>query len=205
MKTIFLLLISISSFAQTVNGIKLSDGSTVKLVSDWEKHMMYIKFDSLYHHSFAKGSEFFVFFVELPKDHNGYNLLIQTSPKVTLPVAIDTVDSEALVYTDWTKHGPIADPARVPGWYKNTISYSTTGEAKYTFNGTGIELWAERIESHGTGSVTVGTQTKTVSWAGPKQLPAKIVEFKGLPQGQHTVTIKPVSGVVLIDFLVVVR
>lgn len=120
------------------------------------------------------------------------------------PIAqVDTVDSEGLTYTNWLKHGPILNPTLVPGWYKNTISYSTTGEAKYTFTGTGVQLYGEKLLSHGSGSVTVGAHSKTVSWSGSKQLPALIYDSGLLPQGQYTISIKPVSGVILIDFLII--
>lgn len=132
------------------------------------------------------------------------------------PIRIDTIDSELLVYEGWARYGATS----TPGWYKGTISYSSAGEASYTFVGTGVEVWGETAPNHGVGNVTVGT-TKTGYWGtfdinGDGQLsanevktgqtlPAKIVEFKGLPQGQHTVTIKPVSGTILIDFLVIQR
>lgn len=118
---------------------------------------------------------------------------------------VDTVDGFNFVYTGWQTNSVISDPVRTPGWYKNTISYSTAGEAKYTFNGTGVELYAEKLPSHGSGAVTVGTQSKTVSWSGTKQLPALIFKSDPLPQGQHTISIKPVTGVVLIDFIVITR
>lgn len=117
------------------------------------------------------------------------------------PIQIDTIDSEQLVYEGWARHGATS----TPGWYKGTISYSSAGEARYTFVGTGVEVWGE-TGNHGTGTVTVDGQTKSASWqsASPK-LPAKVAEFKGLSQGQHTVSIKPVSGTILIDFLVIQR
>lgn len=117
------------------------------------------------------------------------------------PIQIDTIDSELLVYEGWARHGATS----TPGWYKGTISYSSAGEARYTFVGTGVEVWGE-TGNHGTGTVTVDGQTKPANWQSASvKLPAKIVEFKGLPQGQHIVTIKPVSGTILVDFLVLLR
>lgn len=114
---------------------------------------------------------------------------------------IDTIDSEQLVYEGWARHGATS----TPGWYKGTISYSSAGEARYTFVGTGVEVWGE-TGNHGTGTVTVDGQSKSASWqSDTRKLPAKVAEFKGLPQGQHTVTIKPVSGTILLDFLIIQR
>lgn len=128
-----------------------------------------------------------------------YGCQITNTPPPT--AQIDTIDSEQLVYEGWARHGATS----TPGWYKGTISYSSAGEARYTFVGTGVEVWGE-TGNHGTGSVTVDGQTKPASWqSSTPKLPAKVAEFKGLSQGQHTVTIKPVSGTILVDFIVLIR
>src|SRR5688500_12699124 len=38
------------------------------------------------------------------------------------------------------------------GWYKTTIAYSNTpnATATFSFTGTGVQLWAEKLPSHGT-------------------------------------------------------
>lgn len=194
MKTLILILFSFTAFAQQPAVMD------PVLVQDLDFTLVRPEFGKVYR-------------VMLRKDHALLAEGIADSTWVTIcygcqiintppPAAqIDTIDSEQLVYEGWARHGATS----TPGWYKGTISYSSAGEARYTFVGTGVEVWGE-TGNHGSGTVTVDGQTKPASWqsASPK-LPAKVAEFKGLPQGQHTVTIKPVSGTILIDFIVLIR
>lgn len=116
------------------------------------------------------------------------------------PVQIDTIDSEQLVYEGWARHGATS----TPGWYKGTISYSTTGTASHSFTGKRIEIWGER-GNHGTATVTVDGISHSVSWQGVSGLPVMVFS-KDLPAGDHTMVIKPIgNGNVLVDFLVVKR
>lgn len=97
---------------------------------------------------------------------------------------------------------------RAPGWREETIAWTNASgaTAKIVFNGTGIEVYAEKLPSHGTGNVTItkGTQiisTQTVTFKGPQQLPAKIYENITLPKGEYTLTLTANGdGPILLDF-----
>lgn len=134
----------------------------------------------------------------------------EVTDKPAEPV-VETVDAnrETVQFSGaWT-----AGQTTAAGWLNNTIAYSNTvGEtAKYTFTGTGIEVYAETKNSHGTGNITItkGTQviaSTNVSFVSQNVvLPAKIFEKKDLPRGEYTITLKVVSGYVLLDYLKVTK
>lgn len=97
------------------------------------------------------------------------------------------------------------------GWYKNTIAFSNVSgnTVSFKFQGTKVELWAEKKSSHGTGVVTVreGTtvkHTQSVSFIQPTtQLPALIYTSPDLPLATYTIELKVTSGYNLLDFYVV--
>lgn len=112
------------------------------------------------------------------------------------PRIVDATPATVEFSQGWTTGNTTA-----PGWYQNTIAYTLTAgsTAKFTFTGTGIELYAERLPTHGTGTVTLakGTQildSKSVSFKGDKQLPAKIYEKIGLESGEYTITLTADGG-----------
>lgn len=112
------------------------------------------------------------------------------------PRIVDATPATVEFSQGWTTGNTTA-----PGWYQNTIAYTLTAgsTAKFTFIGTGIELYAERLPTHGTGTVTLakGTQildSKSVSFKGDKQLPAKIYEKIGLESGEYTITLTADGG-----------
>lgn len=106
-----------------------------------------------------------------------------------------TIDSEegVIFSTGWTGHGTTT----APGWYRATIAYSTVANttASYTFTGRQVKIYAERLPSHGSGTVTIlqGTtviKTGTVFFAGPKLLPVKVYDSGILPDGTYTIRLK---------------
>lgn len=198
MRTLIFLLSITTCYAQ-IQGVKLADGSTLKLVTNWEPVL--IKWDTMQQISIAKGSELIFYVLEAPKDHNGFTVYIQSVPKVDTPIQIDTIDSESLIYAGWTRHGTTS----AAGWYKGTISYSGVGTATHIFNGTKVQIFGETGLNNGTATITIDNQTAQATWKKDKQLPALIYE-KTLASGQHTLTIQPNGdGNVTIDYLVITK
>lgn len=126
----------------------------------------------------------------------------------TAPSTTETVDAtrETTQFSgSWTAGTTDAD-----GWMGRTIAYSNiAGEtAKFNFTGTGIEVYAEKKPSHGSGTITItkGTQvvaTTSVNFNAPLELPAKIFEKKDLQRGDYTITLAVGSGWNLLDYFVV--
>lgn len=95
------------------------------------------------------------------------------------------------------------------GWFgdidkPNSIAYSGTvgATATYTFTGKRIELWAERLSSHGTGTVTVNGVVTPVSFNMlPFGLPVKIYDSGVLPVGTYELKLTVVTGICLLDYL----
>lgn len=123
------------------------------------------------------------------------------------PIVIDstTVDSEqGTVYSNWPAHGATT----APGWHAGTISYGTAAgaTASYTFTGRQVKIYAERLPSHGSGTVTIlqGStviKTSTVVFIGPKALPVKVYDSGILPDGTYTVVLKADgNGPAMLDF-----
>lgn len=99
------------------------------------------------------------------------------------------------------------------GWFgdidkPNSIAYSGTvgATATYTFTGKRIELWAERLSSHGTGAVTVnGVVTPVTFNMLPFGLPVKIYDSGILPVGTYELKLTVVTGICLIDYFQVYK
>lgn len=127
-----------------------------------------------------------------------------TKPSEPVPVTIDTLDAAAsnIAYAGgWQRAGQAS--SSTPGWYGNTISYSTTGEAKITFTGTRIKLFGER--GHGSGTVTINGETKAINQTGTKLLPYMFFDSGTLTKGEHTVILRPTVGDLTLDFYTVER
>lgn len=202
--TIFFLLLCFSAFAQD---------KVYRVHTDTDDTLLLIRYN---HSSTINVSEGLVYKWKLPANDTArffnatdgqYEATVTFRKIGTVPdpePLIEKVDGESLTYSnDWQRHG---SPAPV-GWFNGTISYSTvtTSTASYNFNGKKIEVWAERKENHGTGEIRVDNVGHTVSWnAAPHGVPVKIFE-KDLSPGDHTIIIKPVTGVILIDYLVVTK
>jgi hypothetical protein len=193
MKIIFFLLISFSAFAQQpeVAGDILHPGVPIIPVQP--------ALGKAYLFKYEKGTAI------LPETvPDGTWILIKFNKAgsdttvVPAPV-IQRVDGEALTFSsDWQRHGTTTDTS----WYAKTIAYSTTGSATYNFNGKGIAVYGESKPTHGTGEIRIDSVGHTVDWNdGPYGI-VKVFE-KTLPPGDHTITIEPKSGVILIDYLVI--
>lgn len=201
MKILILILFPFFSYAQTFT---LSDGSKLALVDD--KGAILITLDAPKEIQLAPGVKYKFILVEVPDNTEGKTITISEKTQPT-PIT-EKVDAEKATFIGTWFHGPTT----APGWYESTIAFSNSpgAEASYTFTGTGIELWAEKLDSHGTGVVTItqGTalvETKPVSFKGVKTLPAKIYEKKGLPRGTYTIKLTAGAGYSLLDYFTVVK
>lgn len=115
----------------------------------------------------------------------------------------EKVDGEKATFTGvWTRglNAP-------PGWYgennTRTIAYSNSPGASvsYTFTGTKIEIFAEKLLTHGTGTVSIDNGTaQPVTFIGPSALPVLIYSSTDLPLGGHTIKLTVGSGYCLLDF-----
>lgn len=114
----------------------------------------------------------------------------------------EKIDGEKASFSaNWSNHSPNAN------WSGGTIAFSNAAgsTATYTFTGTKVELWAERLASHGTGTIKIDTSAEVpVAFnTTPLGLPVKIYESATLPLGSHTIVLKCVSGYVLLDYFIV--
>lgn len=119
------------------------------------------------------------------------------------PPVIEKIDGELATFT-----GTWARTSNNPAWYMSTIAYSNTvgAAASYTFTGTKIELWGERLASHGTGTITLaGFTTQANFKAEPFGLPVKIYESPVLPIGTYTLRLTVGSGYNLLDYFLVTK
>jgi hypothetical protein len=92
------------------------------------------------------------------------------------------------------------------GWYGNTISFSNVqgSHATFNFTGNGVEIWAEKKPTHGTGKIilirgTTVISTTDVSFIGADLLPALIYSAKNLATGTYTVRLQVSGGYNLFD------
>lgn len=221
MKTLILILISFSAFAQTQYVV---DSAGVLKLS-----LMKVKFRDVVDTVFySDGSEVYLIESNFPGASTPNTkirvltyqtpLNVQATPAQRKQIAdfiksileptnipnAEKVDGQAAVFGNGWTHGPTS----ASGWFQNTIAYSSTPGATvtYSFTGTGIEVWAETKSSHGTGTVTLlrGTEeieTKPTNFVTTETiLPAKIYEKKGLPAGTYTVRLTVGTGYSLLDF-----
>jgi hypothetical protein len=197
MKTLILILISFSAFAQQpdVAGDILHPGVPIIPIIPVQPAL-----GKAYLFKYEKGTAI------LPETvPDGTWILIKFnkagSDTTVVPApAIQRVDGEALTFSsDWQRHGATTDTS----WYAKTIAYSTTGSATYNFNGKGIAVYGESKPTHGTGEIRIDSVGHTVNWnTAPFGVPVKVFE-KNLPPGNHKITIRPLSGVILLDYLVI--
>ena len=122
---------------------------------------------------------------------------------VVVPVT-EKIDGELANFT-----GAWVRTSTNPGWYQNSIAFSNTPNStvSYTFTGTKIALWSERLATHGTGTVSIdnGTPVAVSFKVAPFGLPVKIWESAVLPSGSHTIKLTCVSGYVLLDYFQVIK
>lgn len=119
-----------------------------------------------------------------------------------------TVDSEegVIFSSGWSNHGPTG----AAGWYKGTIAYSTVAAttASYIFTGRQVKIYAERIASHGTGTVSILKGTQVIVNEAPvtfknavKQLPVLIYSSPVLADDTYTVVLKAKGdGPTMLDY-----
>lgn len=90
------------------------------------------------------------------------------------------------------------------GWFGNTISFSNVpgSTASFTRSGTRIKVYAERMASHGTGTITLdGGAPVAVSFnTAPLGLQVLIWDSGTISAGSHTVVLTCTSGFVLFDY-----
>lgn len=115
----------------------------------------------------------------------------------------EKVDGERATFTGtWTRGVTTA-----PGWYgvpSPTIAYSNSvgASVSYTFTGTKIEIFAERLLTHGIGKIQIDSDAEVnVSFnTAPFGIPIKVFDSGVLPNGSHTIKLTVISGYVLLDF-----
>lgn len=124
--------------------------------------------------------------------------------KKGVPVVTEKIDGELATFVgNWVR------TSTNPGWYLNTIAFSNTvgSTASYTFTGTKIELWAERLATHGIGTITTdnGAAVPVNFNVAPFGLPVKIFEGATLPLGTHSIKLTVGSGYCLWDYVIVTK
>lgn len=155
-----------------------------------------------------KGQSFKPVIIER-KDTTTVETWVLTKKTTTTPTPViieQIVDGEQATFSsNWTYHGQ----TNASGWHQNTIAYSnvTGSTVSFTFTGRKIELWAETMPSHGTGTIKIDNEAEvSVSFVSPtKALPAKVFERSWTTDGQHTIVLKSVSGYVLCDYFKVFK
>jgi hypothetical protein len=89
-------------------------------------------------------------------------------------------------------------------WFGSTISYSFNAgaTAKFSFTGTKIRIYAERLATHGTGTITIdgGAPTTLDFNDTPYGLQLLIYESGTLSAASHNVVITVSTGVALLDY-----
>lgn len=122
---------------------------------------------------------------------------------VVVPVT-EKIDGELATFV-----GTWARTATNPGWYLNTIAFSNTpgATASYTFTGTKVELWSERLASHGIGTVSIdnGAAASVNFNVAPFGLPVKIFESATLPSATHTIKLTVGNGFNLLDYFIITK
>jgi hypothetical protein len=125
-----------------------------------------------------------------------------TEPATTVPMTSTKVDGALATYSPtWLHKGPSTT------WDGGTIAYSNAVNSvvSYTFTGKKIEIWAERLATHGVGKVQIDTGPEmTVNFnVAPYGLKQKIYESEVMTLGTYTVKLTCVSGYVLLDYYIV--
>jgi hypothetical protein len=205
MKTLLLLLISFSAFAQD---------KVYRVHTDSEDSLILLRYSQSKTINVTEGLvyKWVIPAVDTARFFNAtdgqyeatvtFRKLGTTDPDTT--TVTTKVDAEQMTFSsDWQRHGPTVNNL----WYNKTIAYSNdpASSAKYSFNGKRIEVWGEKNEGQGTGVIIIDSVSHDVSWkVGPYGLPV-MVFAKDLPEGNHTIEIKPKVGNVLIDYLVIAK
>jgi hypothetical protein len=134
----------------------------------------------------------------------GEKYIVRYEKLTTSAPVVEKIDGELATFSaGWARS------LNNPGWYQNSIAYSNVAGStvSYTFTGTKVELFAERLASHGVGNISIdnGTATQVSFKVAPFGLPVKIWESAVLPNGSHTIKLTCVSGYVLLDYFQIVK
>jgi hypothetical protein len=207
MKHLFFLVIICPPFTALCQTHTLSDGSKLVVADELISNAIPVNMNNPTEIQFAPGVHYKIVIIERRDATNRETVRI-AKPDNPAPTT-EKVDGEKAVFSsNWTLHGPT--PAA--GWYEGTIAFSNVpgSTASYTFTGNGIELWAERKTTHGSGVVTLlqgntVIETKPVSFVGSDALPVKVYEKKGLPSGSYTVRLTAGTGYSLLDYFIVTK
>jgi hypothetical protein len=201
MKTLFLLLLSVTAYGQAPSPIS----NTHILVYPAYGKLAEIKPDIQFSIPFDKKESYkeIVFHRTQYDTAAEYELLVTLKKKGTVAqpeIEVKTIDAEQATFSsNWGYHGS----TNATGWLNNTISFSNVAGSTvtHTFTGTKIEVYGETLPTHGTGTVKIDNQAEVpISFKSTtKVLPAKVFE-KELPNGQHTIVIKVSSGYNLVDY-----
>lgn len=149
-----------------------------------------------------KDQDYKVILLEVPKGHNGYDVVISFKEKVVVPTEVfidnnpnETINSQ-LVNT--YAPGSAWTPTSVTGHYNNTISYSNIANSTLVtkFTGTKIVWVAEKKSTHGKAMVSIDNGTETeVNLNNPTELKQQQVYASPvLTRGLHTIKIRVVGG-----------
>lgn len=114
------------------------------------------------------------------------------------------VDATAANITYSTSPNWLLPQNTEPGWFGNTISYSNVAGSTATFtrSATRIKIYAERLATHGTGTVTLdgGSPVAVTFNTAPFGLQVLIWDSGVISAGSHTVVLTCTSGFVLFDY-----
>jgi hypothetical protein len=150
-----------------------------------------------------KGQNYKILLLEVPKGHDGYDIVISAKPKVIAPIVvmIDNNPNEAVngqLVNTYTPGSPTWAHATVTGHYNNTISFSNVANSSLTtkFTGTKVEWIAERKSTHGSAGVSVDGGAETIiNLNNPTELKQQVVYTSSTPTaGVHTIKIRVVGG-----------
>lgn len=148
--------------------------------------------------SLRKDQDYKVILLEVPKGHNGYDVVISFKEKVVVnptPVMIDNVPNFVINGQLVNTYSPGAwTQANVAGHLDNTIAYSNVANSSLVtkFTGTKIEWVGERKFTHGIAAVSIdGGPEVTKDLYSPTEMKQQVLFESGiLTRGLHTIKIR---------------
>jgi hypothetical protein len=204
MKTLFLILISFSAFAQ--NLVIVEEYVPVKRMQS----------NVMTRDTIAPGTNYFAKYIlveQLGLRDTTKQLVLEITPRIIDVVpstnpepVIETIDNIQMIAANgWTRNGT----ATTPGWHNNTTAWSATAGAtlSYTFTGTKVDLYAERKNTHGKGQIIIMDGNTEVSSVEvdyslpPHGLQVLIWASPTLPRKQYTLITRVNSGTVVADYV----
>lgn len=145
-----------------------------------------------------KDQDYKVILLEVPKGHNGYDVVISFKEKVIVPTEVfidnnpnETINSQ-LVNT--YAPGSAWTPTSVTGHYNNTISYSNIANSTLVtkFTGTKIVWIAEKDKHLGKIGVSIdnGLETVVDQYNATNLKQQSLFTRDGLTRGLHTIKLR---------------